>query len=67
MGDHILAKTDHHLLLSNRSHAFASMGKFPEALEDAEKCINIRRDWQKVMLKCLSLKLNASFFDREII
>jgi regulator of sirC expression with transglutaminase-like and TPR domain len=37
-----------HLLLSNRSHAFASLDRFREALEDAERVIKLRPDWPKV-------------------
>lgn len=37
-----------HLSLSNRSHAYAQLERFSEALEDAEKVILIRPDWPKV-------------------
>ncbi|KAK3100163.1 hypothetical protein FSP39_015593 [Pinctada imbricata] len=41
-----LAPSDH-LLLSNRSHAFASLDRFKEGLEDAERVIMLRPDWPK--------------------
>ena len=41
------AKQDH-LLLSNRSHAFACLDRFHEALEDAERVVKLRPDWPKV-------------------
>lgn len=37
-----------HLLLSNRSHAFACLDRFSEALQDAERVIKLRPDWPKV-------------------
>lgn len=36
-----------HLLLSNRCHAYASLDKFQEALEDAELVVKLRPDWPK--------------------
>jgi len=41
-----LEKTDH-VLLSNRCHAFVELDRFTEALEDAEKCVELRPDWPK--------------------
>ncbi|KAL8562181.1 hypothetical protein ACOMHN_005166 [Nucella lapillus] len=41
-----LSDTDH-LLYSNRSHAYASLDRFSEALKDAEKVVRLRPDWPK--------------------
>ena len=39
-----------HVLFSNRSYAYAKMGCFTEALEDARRCQELKPDWPKV--KC---------------
>jgi stress-induced-phosphoprotein 1 len=36
-----------HVLFSNRSGAYAAQGKYKEALEDAEKTIQLKADWGK--------------------
>ena len=36
-----------HLLFSNRSYAYASLNQFAEALNDAEKVVQLRPDWPK--------------------
>lgn len=36
-----------HVLYSNRSAAHAKAGKYPQALEDAEKTISLKPDWSK--------------------
>ncbi|XP_070554255.1 LON peptidase N-terminal domain and RING finger protein 3-like isoform X2 [Ptychodera flava] len=41
------AEPSDHLLLSNRSHAYASLSKHQEALEDAERVCELRPDWPK--------------------
>lgn len=38
---------NNHILYSNRSAAYASAGKYQQALEDAEKTISIKPDWAK--------------------
>eukprot|EP00486_Rosalina_sp_Unknown_P007540 CAMPEP_0201577214 /NCGR_PEP_ID=MMETSP0190_2-20130828/23484_1 /ASSEMBLY_ACC=CAM_ASM_000263 /TAXON_ID=37353 /ORGANISM="Rosalina sp." /LENGTH=226 /DNA_ID=CAMNT_0048009001 /DNA_START=180 /DNA_END=857 /DNA_ORIENTATION=+ len=38
---------DNHTLYSNRSAAYKSFGKFDEALDDANKCIELQADWAK--------------------
>jgi stress-induced-phosphoprotein 1 len=43
-----LAKTDQHVLYSNRSAAFAARNAFDKALEDAQKCIEVNPTWSKV-------------------
>ncbi|XP_060064809.1 LON peptidase N-terminal domain and RING finger protein 3-like [Ylistrum balloti] len=43
----ILLAPNDHLLLSNRSHAFASLDKNEEALRDGELVIRLRPDWPK--------------------
>lgn len=37
-----------HVLFSNRSYAYAKMGHFTEALEDARRCQELKPDWPKV-------------------
>lgn len=37
-----------HLLWSNRSHAYLSLDRHKEALDDAEAVIKLRPDWPKV-------------------
>ena len=37
-----------HTLFSNRSAAYARVGKFSEALKDAQRCHELKRDWPKV-------------------
>lgn len=37
-----------HVLYSNRSAAYASLSKFKEALDDAEKTVSLKPDWPKV-------------------
>jgi stress-induced-phosphoprotein 1 len=45
---YVLAAVDaDHLLFSNRSHAFASLDRYQEALQDAEKVASMRPDWPK--------------------
>ena len=39
---------NNHLLFYNRSAAFARVGKFAEALEDAKRCHELKPDWPKV-------------------
>eukprot|EP00793_Prasinoderma_coloniale_P003985 PRCOL_00006826-RA len=36
-----------HVFYSNRSACYASLGKFEEALEDGQSCVNIKPDWAK--------------------
>ena len=36
-----------HILFSNRSAAFAKVGKYANSLEDAEKTIELKKDWPK--------------------
>ena len=38
-----------HTLFSNRSAAYARVGKFSEALKDAQRCHELKRDWPKVL------------------
>eukprot|EP01083_Nonionella_stella_P066824 176305_1 len=40
-------ESSNHTLYSNRSAAYRSFGKFDEALEDADKCIELQPDWAK--------------------
>lgn len=36
-----------HVLYSNRSGAYASLKKFDQALEDADKIVELKPDWAK--------------------
>lgn len=36
-----------HILYSNRSAAFAKVGKYSESLNDAEKTVTLKPDWPK--------------------
>eukprot|EP00276_Gloeochaete_wittrockiana_P003299 CAMPEP_0184646954 /NCGR_PEP_ID=MMETSP0308-20130426/3778_1 /TAXON_ID=38269 /ORGANISM="Gloeochaete witrockiana, Strain SAG 46.84" /LENGTH=576 /DNA_ID=CAMNT_0027077481 /DNA_START=36 /DNA_END=1766 /DNA_ORIENTATION=+ len=36
-----------HVLYSNRSASYASLGQYDKALEDATKCVDIKSDWAK--------------------
>ena len=40
-------ENDNHTFYSNRSAAYKSFGKFDEALDDANKCIQLKPDWAK--------------------
>ena len=40
--------SSNHVLFSNRSAAFASLKKYREALNDAEKTVSLKADWAKV-------------------
>lgn len=39
---------NNYLLFSNRSAAYARVGRFPEALDDARRCHELKPDWPKV-------------------
>lgn len=45
--DAIAVDPQNHVLYSNRSAAYASQQKFQEALEDAEKVVELKPDWPK--------------------
>eukprot|EP00331_Platyophrya_macrostoma_P030711 CAMPEP_0176453916 /NCGR_PEP_ID=MMETSP0127-20121128/29553_1 /TAXON_ID=938130 /ORGANISM="Platyophrya macrostoma, Strain WH" /LENGTH=586 /DNA_ID=CAMNT_0017842927 /DNA_START=12 /DNA_END=1772 /DNA_ORIENTATION=+ len=36
-----------HVFFSNRSACFSSLGKYPEALADATRCVTLKPDWAK--------------------
>ena len=44
----ITLNKNNHTLFSNRSAAYARVGKFTEALEDAHRCHELKPDWPKV-------------------
>lgn len=44
----ITLNRNNHVLFSNRSAAYARVGKFAEALEDAKRCHELKSDWPKV-------------------
>ncbi|CCF75306.2 stress-induced-phosphoprotein 1 [Babesia microti strain RI] len=43
----IISNPTEHTLYSNRSGAYASLGKYKEALDDAKKCIELNPKWPK--------------------
>merc|ERR1712137_427282 len=45
--DAIVLDSANHVLYSNRSAAYASLGKYEEALQDGEKTIGVKPDWVK--------------------
>ena len=44
-----------HTLFSNRSAAYARVSKFAEALKDAQRCHELKRDWPKVNVHCCTV------------
>lgn len=44
----IALSPDNHVLYSNRSAAFMKQDLYQQALEDAEKTIELKKDWAKV-------------------
>ncbi|OXB43028.1 hypothetical protein B1J92_H08195g [Nakaseomyces glabratus] len=42
-----VSETPNHVFYSNRSACYASLKKFPEALNDAEECVKINPTWSK--------------------
>ena len=46
--DAIVLNPTNHILYSNRSAAYMKLERYQEALEDAEKTIEIKKDWAKV-------------------
>ena len=42
------------VLLSNRCAAYLNLKKYEDALEDAERCVQIEPDWSKVQYLFLS-------------
>ncbi|KAK7330721.1 hypothetical protein VNO77_24919 [Canavalia gladiata] len=45
--DAIALSPSNHVLYSNRSAAYASLQKYPEALADAQKTVDLKPDWSK--------------------
>jgi stress-induced-phosphoprotein 1 len=43
----IAADPSNHVLFSNRSAAYASLGQFEPALEDAKQVVELKADWPK--------------------
>ena len=53
----ITLNRNNHVLFSNRSAAYARVGKFAEALEDAKRCHELKPDWPKVCMHvCTGLR-----------
>jgi tetratricopeptide (TPR) repeat protein len=42
-------ETQNHILYSNRAAVYLQLGRNQEALEDAQKAIDISPDWSKVL------------------
>jgi stress-induced-phosphoprotein 1 len=51
-----------HTIYGNRSAAFANLKQFTKALDDGQKCIDIKPDWSKGYLR----KANALFGLRKL-
>ena len=47
-GEAITLAPDNHVLYSNRSAAYMKLDRYQDALEDAEKTIEVKKDWAKV-------------------
>lgn len=58
-----LAETPNHVLYSNRSAAYVSMGKFFEGLKDAEECTNINPVWAKGFNRVGAAQLGLGDYD----
>lgn len=58
--DAITLNKNNHVLFSNRSAAYARVGKFSEALEDAQRCHELKLDWPKVRGIILSFVIVAT-------
>lgn len=56
----ITLNRNNHVLFSNRSAAYARVGKFAEALEDAKRCHELKPDWPKVCVNVCDRSLNTS-------
>lgn len=52
-----------HTLFSNRSAAYARVGKFSEALKDAQRCHELKRDWPKVWPWLENVRCGRALFD----
>ncbi|XP_061189367.1 LON peptidase N-terminal domain and RING finger protein 1-like [Saccostrea echinata] len=56
-----------HLLLSNRSHAYASLDRFSEAMEDAEKVVELRPDWPKGYFRKGCAQFGMNLFEDAVV
>lgn len=56
-----------HLLLSNRSHAFACLDRYSEAFQDAEKVIKLRPDWPKGYFRKGCSQFGLNLFEDAVV
>jgi len=59
-----LAKSEQHVLYSNRSAAFAAKNDYSKALEDAQKCIEVNPSWSKGYFRVGKALLGIFEFDK---
>ena len=50
-----------HILYSNRSASLHGLQKFNEALEDADKCIELQKGWAKVLKLSVRIVIEGIF------
>lgn len=65
--DAITLNRNDHVLFSNRSYAYAKMGRFTEALEDAKRCQELKPDWPKAYYRLGVALLGLGQFEDAIV
>ena len=56
----ITLNRNNYQLFSQRSAAYARVGKYTEALEDAKRCQELKPDWPKVSIPSIVLIFNVT-------